>query len=342
MHRTVLLFVALQFKEFWREPAVLFWSLLFPMGLAGILGFAFSAGDRTPTIPVALQGTDTTTAIYAKLKALPHVVLLPGDSVHAQNLVKKGKALLIATLEDSTALLAYDPAHEDAKHAAMHIQWALAKREGYTTPLREKVLNRKGVRYIDFLLPGLLALGIMNSCIWGVGWNLMDLRIKKLMRRMVATPMQPGIFLLAQLLARLGVAAVEFCFVLVFGMLVFGIEVQGAWAALGLLFIAGIVAFGGLGVVVGSRAANPQVGNGLINAATLPMMLLSGIFFSYSGFPAWSQVLIEWLPLTLLADALRAVCNEGAGLTDILLPAGVLCAYGIAALAAGVKMFRWY
>lgn len=336
------MFVSLQFKEFWREPAVLFWSLLFPMGLAGILGFAFSTSDTPPTATIALTTHDTTGAMYRQLSTVPYVVLLHGDSVGAHTLLKQGKALLIATLHDTTATFAYDPAHEAAQQAALQVQWTLLQQKGYRSAVQETVLTRKGVRYIDFLLPGLLALGIMNSCIWGIGWNLIDLRIKKLMRRMVATPLKPGVFLVAQVLARLCVAAVEFAFVVMFGIAVFGLEVQGSWAAVALLFSAGVAAFGGIGILVGSRAANPQVGNGLINAVTLPMMLLSGIFFSYAGFPEWSKVIIEWLPLTVLADALRAVFNEGAGLQQSALPALVLLGYSALSFAAGARVFRWY
>jgi ABC-type multidrug transport system permease subunit len=209
-------------------------------------------------------------------------------------------------------------------------------------PLKREVIKQSGMRYIDFLIPGLLAMGIMNSCLWGIGYTLIDYRIKKLLRRMVATPMPKTTFLASQLITRGIIAAFEFMVVYLFAYFLFGVVVQGNWLAILVLFASGIFAFSGMAVLIASRAANSQIGNGLINAVYLPMSIVSGIFFSYQGFPDWMVSIIQWLPLSLLADHIRMVFNEGAGLDQVAIPSLLLGMLGLICLSLGLKIFKWY
>ena len=203
-------------------------------------------------------------------------------------------------------------------------------------------LDSIGGRYIDFLIPGLLALGIMNSCMWGVGYGLIDLRVKKLLRRMAASPMHKSAFLASHFMARLAFTLSEALLLFGFSTLLFGVSIQGSLLALLLLFLAGNVAWSGIGILGSSRARSMHAANGIVNAVTLPLTMLSGIFFSYRNFPEWSQSIIEWLPLTLLADNVRAVFIEGAGIYQVLLPSTVLALTGIVAAAIGLKIYKWH
>jgi ABC-2 type transport system permease protein len=182
----------------------------------------------------------------------------------------------------------------------------------------------------------------MNSCIWGIGWNLIDSRIKKLLRRMVATPMKKSVFLTAHMITRFIVLFSEASILFVFARVAFGVVIQGSPLALLLVYLSGTFAFAGIAILTSSRAANTQVGNGLINAVVLPMTIVSGVFFSYHNFPDWIEAIVKFLPLTLVADSLRAIFNEGAGIKQIFLPVVILITTGALTFVAGLKIYKWY
>ncbi len=150
------------------------------------------------------------------------------------------------------------------------------------------------------------AISIINACLWGIGWNLIELRIKKLLRRMVATPLKKSVFLLSHGLNRMFISAAELLLLYVFAHFYFDITIQGSLLALSLIFLSGYSAFAGIAVLISSRAENTQSGNGLINSVTLPMFILSGIFFSYHNFPNWIIPYVEVLPLTILTNSLES------------------------------------
>jgi ABC-2 type transport system permease protein len=338
---TLLNLVLLQFKEFWREPGILFWSLLFPMALAAVLGFAFSKSNPEKEIRVAW--TSQPNELNAKLRDISLVRLSMATEAEALTLIKRGKVDIIIRQVADSLVFAYDPQHEAAHQAALQIELSLLKgTNAGQMPIKREVIKQSGMRYIDFLIPGLLAMGIMNSCLWGIGYTLIDYRIKKLLRRMVATPMPKTTFLASQLITRGLIAAFEFMVVYLFAYFLFGVAVQGNWLAIVVLFASGIFAFSGLAVLIASRAANSQIGNGLINAVYLPMSVVSGIFFSYQGFPDWLVSIIQWLPLSLLADHIRMVFNEGAGLDQVAFPCLILGMLGLICLSLGLKIFKWY
>ncbi|MGH7442385.1 MAG: ABC transporter permease, partial [bacterium] len=194
----------------------------------------------------------------------------------------------------------------------------------------------------DFLLPGLLALGLVNACLWGVGWHLVELREKRLLRLMLATPLSPEAFFGALFLGRLLLSLLEMAVLLVFCRLLFGIQVQGSYAALVALWLAGSAAFLGLAVLVGCRTDRASVGQGLINAVTLPVFLISGVFFSLDNFPPTLRAIFHAFPPTLLVDATRAVMSAGGDWHAVALPSAALLAMGALCYGLGRRFFRFY
>lgn len=162
------------------------------------------------------------------------------------------------------------------------------------------------------------------------------------MRRMYATPMNRFVFMVSYFVTRLLLSSIESIALIIFGYYIFGVMVQGSPAALIILLITGNIAFTGIALLMSSRTSNSRTGNGLLNAVTLPMMVLSGIFFSYHNFPEWSHKFISILPLTLLADSVRAVFIEGAGLAQIFIPAGLLTLLGVICSGIALRIYRWY
>ena len=190
-------------------------------------------------------------------------------------------------------------------------------------------LTVTGTRYIDFLVPGLVTMGVMMSTMWGISYGLIEKRSKKLLRRLIATPMKKSHFLVALITVRVIMNFIEALVLVVFALITFNMTIQGSITALILMFLAGNMAFAGIAVFVSSHTSNTEVGNGLINAVVMPMMILSGIFFSYQNFPDWSVSIIRTLPLTMMTDGVRSIFNEGAGYSEVAVPALTLSVIGM-------------
>jgi ABC-type multidrug transport system permease subunit len=218
--------------------------------------------------------------------------------------------------------------------------------KGKTTEVKTnseiKPLTLKGTRYIDFLVPGLITMGIMMSCMWGISYGIIEKRSKKLLRRLVATPMRKSHFLIALITVRIIMNLIESAVLLIFSLFAFKISVQGDITALVIVYLAGNIAFSGIAVFVSSHTSNTEVGNGLINVVVMPMMVLSGIFFSYHNFPDWSIGVIKNLPLTMFTDGIRSIFNEGAGFQEVAIPIFILTLTGTLFFAAGLKIFKWH
>jgi ABC-type multidrug transport system permease subunit len=365
-HQLIQLILA-HFKEIIREPAVLFWGILFPILMAWGLGIAFTSKPTIEREIVIIQSPDSVINSNSKLyKFLQpyfktqdnhYYISLKNNKLGDTNLkftlqnwdeairmLKKGKtSLLLQPVKDST-FYHFDRANSDAQLMYQLVSNIVNYGTGFYTERQEEIkpLTLKGTRYIDFLIPGLLAMGIMMSTCWGISYTVIDRRSKKLLRRMVATPMKKTNLLLALIFARFTMNIVEATILFFFAWLYFGIQIQGSLAALILIIVAGNMAFAGISILISSNTSNPEIGNGLINAVVTPMMVLSGVFFSYHYFPIWAQPVIENLPLTMVADNIRSIFNEGAGIADVWKATLILMAIGMVSFIGGLKLFKWY
>ncbi|HYG41004.1 MAG TPA: ABC transporter permease [Cytophagales bacterium] len=341
MNNTLLKLIIIQIKDFIREPEILFWSILFPIGISGVLGLAFMQKEELVREVAFVSHNRGSVEAYENRLNSELFKFDKSSEEEALLKIKRGEIQLYIK-EDPSGTISYhfDPVNAEAQLTYLMLEKELTKEKSEERPTVE--ITTTGNRYIDFLIPGLLALGIMNSCIWGIGWNLIDSRIKKLLRRMVATPMKKSTFLTAQMITRLMVSFCEGLILFVFAHLFFGVEIQGSIPGLILIFVSGTFAFAGIAILISSRAENAQVGNGLINAIVLPLTIVSGVFFSYHNFPDWIENLVRFLPLTILADNIRAIFNEGASITSVLLPSFFLLITGFVTFIAGLRIYKWY
>jgi ABC-type multidrug transport system permease subunit len=202
-------------------------------------------------------------------------------------------------------------------------------------------LKEPGGRYIDFLIPGLLGMNLMGGGLWGIGFVTVDMRIRKLLKRFLATPMKKSHFLLGLMISRMLFTVPEVVFLLLFARVAFGVTIQGSVVHVVVLIVLGAVTFAGLGLLVASRARTLESVSGLMNLVMLPMWLLSGIFFSSERFPEAARPYIKALPLTPLNDAFRAVMLEGASLTGLGLELTILGGYAVVSFALALWWFRW-
>jgi len=219
------------------------------------------------------------------------------------------------------------------------LQRGLGRRDA--RPVAEQKVMEKGSRYIDFLIPGLLGLNLMGTGMWGMGYAVVDARKKKLMKRLLASPMRRSHYLLSFVAARLTMLGPEVVLLIGFGMLVFGVPMRGSVVDFLIVTVIGAMCFGGIGLLTASRVRTNEAANGLMNLIMMPMWILSGVFFSSANFPAAMQPFIKVLPLTALNDALRGVMLDGASLAAVAGPAALCAAWGLVSFAVALRIFRW-
>jgi ABC-2 type transport system permease protein len=346
MNKSLTQLILVHFKTFFREPAILFWAVFFPIIMAWVLGIAFSnKGESVRTVYVigasAVPEKITGEKVVGKETGnVYRIKFQRATEAEAVRAVKRGLTTLFVEVKGDSLIYHFDPLNSDAQLTHLILERSIARTS--TTNTAIDPLQTHGTRYIDFLIPGMIALGIMNACIWGIGWSLIESRMKKLLRRMVATPLKKTIFFTSHMITRIVLGTFETILLLIFSYLYFGTRITGSIPAFIAVFLAGIFAFAGIAILMASRTSKTEVANGLVNAVTLPMMILSGIFFNYHNFPDWAIPIIQSLPLTLVADSIRSIFIEGAGFIEVLRPVVILFAIGLVTFIVGLRAFKWY
>jgi ABC-2 type transport system permease protein len=328
----------IRFLLVWREPEAIFWIFIFPILLAVGLGIAFR--DRPPDVlPVAATSAQLTRALAAD-KGLRVSQM---DLAAGKQALDTGIILLLASEQRDGVTYEYDDTNPDARIARMladrAIQVAAGQRESVST--KNELIHETGSRYIDFVVPGLLGMNLMGSAIWGLGFAIVEARQKKLLKRMVASPMPRWEYLAAFLLSRLAMLVVEVVAFLGFAGLVFGVPFRGSLLELAFLCVLTSMAFSALGLLISSRARTMEAASGLMNLVMLPMWILSGVFFSASRFPAVIQPFVRALPLTAANEAFRANMLQGVALNRLLPQVGILLVWLIVPFAVSLRIFRW-
>jgi ABC-type multidrug transport system permease subunit len=328
-------------KEFLRETEAIFWVFGFPLLLALALGFAFraKAPDRVPIAVVNGPAAQARMRAVAQSPALlPRLVT--ADEGHAE--LRTGKISLVID-GDTTPVFHFDQTRPEARTARIEADDALQRAAGRRDVFRasEVHVTEQGSRYIDFLMPGLIGMNLMSTGMWGMGFTIVNARMRKLLKRLVATPMKKTDYLFAQFLSRLVFLVTEVTILVAFGWIVFNVRVNGSIAVLILVCLVGGFSFSGLGILGASRARTIEAVSGIMNLVMVPMWICSGVFFSYERFPDAVKPVIRALPLTALNDALRGVMNEAVPLSHLTGPLLVLAVWGVASFVIGLKIFRW-
>ncbi len=327
-----------RFRLFLREPEAIFWVFIFPILLAVGLGIAFR-NRPADVLPVGATTTQLTQAMVAD-KGLNATTVDESSGTHALAI---GTIDLLAVQGPQGVIYKYDSTNPDARTARLlaerAIQAAAGRRDAVAS--QNELVHETGARYIDFVVPGLLGMNLMGSAIWGMGFAIVEARQKKLLKRMVASPMPRWQYMTSFLLSRLVMLVIEVVVFVSFARLAFGVPIRGSLLDLGLICLITSLAFSALGLLVASRAKTMEAASGLMNLVMLPMWILSGVFFSATRFPAVIQPFVRALPLTAAIDALRSNMLQGIGLNHLLMPVGILLAWLVVPFAVTVKIFRW-
>lgn len=328
-------------RMFYREPDAVFWTYGFPVLLTIGLGVAFRT-KPPDKVRVAVEDAAAFREIRRTLESDPSFQTLVGSVAQCETWIRKGEAD-IAVLHSDRVEYRSDPTRPEAAIARLKVDEAIQRAAGRTdvVEIKDAHLTAPGARYIDFLIPGLLGMNLMGGGLWGIGFVTVDMRIRKLLKRLVATPMRKRDFFLSLIGARMVFTIPEMVLLLVTGWLLFRVAIEGSLASIAIVAGVGALSFAGLGLFLASRARKIETISGLMNAVMLPMWIFSGIFFSSKRFPDVLQPFIQALPLTQLNNALRAVISDGASLMSQWLPLSILAAYGFVSFVLALRWFRW-
>ena len=330
-----------RFKLTIREPEMVFWVFVFPILMALALGIAFQTRGEEP-MPVAVRdapGAAPVLAALARAGDLEGFAAPEGDEL---TLLRDGRAHLVV-VPGSPPTYRYDPVRPESRLTRLLVDRALAGGAGHgpAGAARTEEVATPGSRYIDWLVPGLLGMNIMGSGMWGLGFGIVVARSRKLLKRMIATPMRRSHFLASLVMSRLAFLALEMTALLGFAAWFFGVGNEGSFATLVAVALIGALAFGGLGLLTACRARTIEGVSGIMNVVMVPMWVCSGVFFAVTNFPEAAQPFIRVLPLTAMIDALRGVMLNGDGLTGIGAELGILAGWGAVSFVVALRVFRW-
>lgn len=343
IHSPLAQLVISRIVQFARQPEVLFWTYGFPLIMAIVLGLAFRnkpeetimfdviEGDAAQFVQNAI-GDDT------RFKVQTH----PRD-VALDRLRTNKTPFVIDRSKDGAIVYHFDKTNPDGRTARAIIDDALQRAAGRRDAIAsiEKTETAPGSRYIDFLIPGLIGMNLMGGGLWGVGFVLVDMRVRNLLKRLLATPMRRSDFLMSLVGVRVLFFIPEMGFLLLAAHWIFDVPVRGSFLAVVIIALVGTLAFAGLGLLTACRAKRIETISGLMNLVMVPMWLMSGIFFSTERFPDALQPVVQALPLTHLISALRSVILDGDGLASQAVPLLILALWGGVSFILAMRWFRW-
>lgn len=371
MRSPVIQVALMRLRETFRQPEIIFWAFVFPTLLAAVLGVAFRERQPAPVPAAVVRAPGREAAadsLAAALNADPRVraqalgpeaaalalragkvdiVVLPGAAGAGAAGTGTGAgeagAASGAAAPIPPVTYRYDPARAEGPLALAVVDAALQRAAGRVDPLptETETVSEPGSRYVDFLVPGLLGMNLLSGGLWGLGWAIVEMRTKRLLKRFTASPMRRADFVLGQMLARAVFTPLETAALLGLTHWLFGVPVRGSLLDLAILIAFGTACFSALGALVASRAQTMETASGLVNLTQMPMLVMSGVFFATSRFPEAMQPFIHALPLTATNDVLRAVMLEGQPLAAQGSELLVLAVWGVASFVGAVKLFRW-
>lgn len=330
-------------REFYREPEALFWVYGFPIMLTIGLGIAFASKEpEPPEVDVLTNAGATVAELTADFLREHNFKVTLSTLDEAKERLANAKTALAIKPNGASAEYWFDRTRSDSVLAYRWVDSLLVRKANPQIPDANIIaFEEPGNRYIDFLVPGLMGMNLMGGGLWGVGFVIVDMRIRKLLKRMLATPMRPSDFLMAIITARLVFLLPDMIILMSVGWLVFGVPIAGNPLLLLFVILVGAIAFSGIGLLVASRAEKTETVSGLMNLVMLPMWLLSGTFFSSDRFPEVMQPFIQALPLTQLNNALRAVMLHNASLWEIAPSLGILALWAVVTFTIALRIFRW-
>ncbi len=350
MWQRILAVLAARNREFYRDSAGLTWNLLMPVMMIIAFAFIFS-GEPKALFKVGVIAPpatiDSAPAATSGFLATPHIDFIPvaddSDAVaSAVTKVQRHQLDLLLDIRDGPAYWVNpDSANGDLVERLLLGAYARQDQAEPDGSPQRRAAAGEALSYADWVLPGVLAMNVMFSSLWGVGWVVVRYRKNGVLRRLKATPLRPIEFLSAQVLSRLIVVLTTSTLVYLGASMILDFPMRGSYAALLLVYTAGALCMISLGLTVSARLRTEELADGLLNLMSWPMLLLSGVWFSMEGTSTAAQAMSTLMPLTHLVDAARDIMIDGAGVLDILPQLGLLLGLAALLLVVAARFFRW-
>lgn len=330
-----------RFREFYRDTASWTWNLIMPFLI--ILGFSFIfSGDSDELFKVALLKNEHVTTGELVFLQTEHIRFIDIADISAG--IIKVQRHQYDMLLDLTNRSGSAPRYWINEFSANGYVLEKMLRESFSTPLfrlNRQLVSGQDTRYADWVMPGVLAMNMMFSCLWGVGWVVVRYRKNGVLRRLQATPLTPFEFLSAQVIARMIIITIVTVMVFIGAKLVVGFTMRGSYIDLFLVFFSGAACLTSMGLIVATRLKTEEVADGLLNLISWPMMIFSGVWFSMEGTHPLAQFLSKLFPLNHLVEASRRIMLDGAGLSEVVFEIALLAGLTLLLLSVSARLFRW-
>ncbi len=349
--RALLAMVKANLKMNVRNRQALFWNLAFPIIFIVIFGTIFG-GTNSTTVRVGVTG-DASTLQASTLAALK------SNDVFKVSTDASGAELKALDNGDRDIVLVFGPPPPTGQPEVKFIydssngpnssiatatvrQVLLTVAQGSNpVPIVEQAVSTHNLSYIDFFIPGIVAMSLMNSGVIGLSTAFVTYRERGILRRIKVTPFPLSSFIVARIISQLLIAVAQAVIMTGLGMALFGLHLDGNILLALLVVILGALVFLSIGLAVSAFAKNTEIAASYANLITFPMLFLSGVFFSLDAAPAWIRPITKILPLAYLVNALRDVMTRGKGLSAIWIDLVVMGAIFVVAMTFAVRFFKW-
>lgn len=345
-------------REWSRDPTAMMWTLVFPVMITLFLGIVFASEKLTFRIGVVNQDGIAGEALVSRFDAHPAFDVTTGSHAREMDALRDGKRRAVVVIPAGAAqapdaaqvpvAVYYDPGHQNAPLILSAVQDVIAGMNaqitGVSPPLvmQPQTFSADEFRRIDYMLPGILSMGLMQLGLFATAPLLVSLRERHVLRRMSVTPLRRTTLLAAQIAFRLIIAVLQMAVLVIIGILMYGMRVNLAHlpGIIGFTMLGGSV-FVALSYLLAAFARTEEAVQGLVGLPNLLFMMLSGIFFPVENMPGWARPLVDAVPLTYLADALRQLIVDAPPLYSLPTDAAVLIAWLVICGALAVRYFRW-
>jgi ABC-2 type transport system permease protein len=336
LKRIYAVFVARN-REFVRDRGSLAWNLLMPVILVFGLAFVFGGeGHNQYTVGVLQAGAEIDADEHPFL-AVRFIEFVPvTNEAEGFRKVERHRLDLLVRFEDQRYWV--NPESPKGYIAERLLLQSAAAAGGQ---MQKAQITGDPIRYVDWVLPGILGMNMMFSCLFGVGYVVVRYRKNGFLKRLRATPLRPAEFIIAQVASRLLLVLTVTAFVYAATHLILDTRMDGSYFTLCIVAIVGGISMVSLGLLIAARVTSEELAGGLLNMISWPRMILSGVWFSLEGAGPAVQGVAKLFPLTHVLDSARAVMLDGATLFDIAPSMIMLTLLSLAFLALGARFFRW-
>lgn len=337
-----------------RNRMALFWNLAFPMIFIVLFGFLFSTDFEVDIGVAGVDTNETSQEIAGQLETISAFAVTTGSADGELQALEDGNRSVVIVFDEGeqagqvSAQLYYDESNPQQSQIALSAvqqfldQVNLDSFEGpRPVTVTTEAVSTNDLRYIDFLVPGILAMSIMNSGLIGLASAFVTYREKGILRRIKATPFPLSQFIGARIVSQLTIALAQAVVLIALARLLFDLRIDGSLINVFVMVIIGSTAFLSLGFVISSFAKNQEAADALANAIAFPMLFLAGVFFPVDSAPAWLQPITRAMPLRYLADAMRDLMVRGATLPDEWFNILIMVITAIIGLLLSMRLFKW-